>query len=154
APAPDLLLLAMLRRFAFLLSAVVLAVSIARASSAQPTPRQGVGGIVGVVSAQSGAIRLGAVQITVHDARNQEVATLMSEGDGQFHLTALPEGKYTITASLEGFSTSKTVVVVPAGRAAEVTIDLALATVTQTVEVVAPMTVVSAADTLGAADAI
>src|SRR5262249_6752041 len=88
------------------------------------------------------------------DARNQEVATLMSEGDGQFHLTALPEGKYTITASLEGFSTSKTVVVVPAGRAAEVNIDLALATVTQTVEVVAPMTVVSAADTLGAADAI
>src|SRR5262249_37305969 len=48
----------------------------------------------------------------------------------------------------------KIVVLVPSGRHAEVSLDLALATVTQTVEVVAPMTVVSAADTIGASDAI
>jgi hypothetical protein len=129
--------------------------SIARPASAQSaSPKPGIGAIDGVVTTQSGAIRLGGAQIIVHDARNQEIAALVSEGDGQFHVPALPEGKYTITVALEGFTTGKIVTIVPSGRNAEVSLDLALATVTQTVEVVAPMTVVSAADTLGASDAI
>jgi phage baseplate assembly protein gpV len=144
----------MIRRFVLALCLSAIAVSIARPSSAQPPPKPIAGGIDGVVTAQSGAIRLGGVQIVVHDARNQEIATLVSEGDGQFHVTALPEGKYTVTATLEGFAMGKAVAVVPAGRSAELNFDLALATVTQTVEVVAPMTVVSAADTIGASEAI
>src|SRR5262245_22259062 len=114
----------MIRRLALALCLFAVTPSIARSSSAQPQPsRPGVGGINGVVTAQSGTIRLGGVQIVIHDARNQEVATLLSEGDGQFHVTALPEGKYTVTASLEGFATGKGVVVVPPGRAAELNFD-------------------------------
>src|SRR5262245_61960731 len=111
----------MIRRFALTLCLFAIAVSIARPSSAQPpAPRPGIGAIDGVVTAQSGAIHLGGVQIIVHDARNQEIATALSEGDGRFHVGALPEGKYTITATLEGFAIGKMTAVVAPGRNAEV----------------------------------
>ena len=80
---------------------------------------------------------------------------MLSEGDGRFRFTALQEGKYTLTASLEGFATARAaVVVVAADVTTERSLDLPLATLTQTVEVMAPASIVSAADTLGAAESI
>jgi hypothetical protein len=114
----------------------------------------GVGSIEGVVTSQGGTIRLGGAQIVVRDAGNQEVATILSEGDGHFRVTALPEGKYALTVALEGFSTLKAVVTVTPDRATERSFDLPIATVTQTVEVMAPASIVSAAETLAAADSI
>ena len=59
-----------------------------------------------------------------------------------------------MTAALEGFATMKAVVVVTADHATERSLDLPIATVTQTVEVTASASIVSAAETLGSADSI
>src|SRR5262245_47307912 len=117
-------------------------------------PRAGVGTIEGAVTTQKGSIALGGAQITVHNAAKQEVASGLTEGDGRFRLTAIQEGTYTVTASLDGFATAFAPVVVTADQAGTVALDLPLATVTQTIEVVAPMAIVSSTDTLSRAETI
>ena len=124
-------------------------------AGAQPRAQQGGGGVIeGFVSTQSGTIRLGGAQVVLHNSSNQEVSTVLSDGDGHFRFTALREGKYTLTASLEGFAVARAAVVVAADATTERSMDLPLATLTQTVEVMAPATIVSAADTLGSAESI
>ena len=118
---------------------------------AQPS---GVGTIEGAVSTQSGTIRLGGAQIVVRNAANQEIATILSDGDGTFRVTALPAGKYTLTAALDGFATAKASVVVTADAVTQRSFDLPIATITQTVEVIAPASIVSAAETIGSSDTI
>ena len=113
------------------------------------------GGVIeGFVTTQGGTIRLGGAQIALHNSSNQEVSTVLSEGDGHFRFTAIHEGRYTLTASLEGFAVSRASVVVTSDATTERSIDLPLATLTQTVEVMAPASIVSAADTLGASESI
>ncbi len=104
------------------------------------------GGVIeGFVTTQSGTIRLGGAQVVLHDSANQEISTVLSEGDGRFRFTALQEGKYALTASLDGFAHGAR-----HGRGRRSTrrlssrIDLPIATLTQTVEVMAP-----ASDRLG-----
>jgi hypothetical protein len=123
---------------------------------AQPRAQQqaGVGVIEGFVTTQTGTIRLGGAQVVVHSSSNQEVASVLSDGDGHYRFTALQEGRYTVTASLDGFAMVKATVVVTASATAERSLDLPIATVTQTVEVMAPTSVVSAADTLGRSESI
>jgi len=104
---------------------------VERASAQQP----GGGVIEGFVTTQTGTIRLGGAQVVLHNSANQEVSTVLSEGDGRFRFTALQEGKYTLTASLEGFATARAAVVVAADIPTERSLDLPLATLTQTVEV-------------------
>ena len=74
--------------------------------------QQGGGVIEGFVTTQNGTIRLGGAQVVLHNSSNQEVSTVLSEGDGRFRFTALQEGKYTLTASLEGFAVCARSVVV------------------------------------------
>src|SRR5262249_9792972 len=93
------------------------------------TPPGAVGAIEGVVTTQNGTIRLGGAQLVFRNAANQEIATLLSEGDGHFRVTALLDGKYIISASLEGFVTGKATAVVASGRTADVAIDLPINTV-------------------------
>ena len=124
-------------------------------AAAHPSAQQGGGGVVeGLVSTQSGTIRLGGVQVVLHDAANQEVASVLSDGDGHYRFTALQSGKYTLTASLEGFAVARAAIVVAPDATTERSLDLPLATLTQTVEVMAPAAIVSAADTLGSAESI
>ena len=136
-------------RFIVLLIACVL-VGAAQAS-AQPS---GAGVVEGFVTTQSGTIRLGGAQVVVHNSANQEVATILSDGDGHFRFAALHEGKYTLTASLEGFALTKASVAVTSDATTERSLDLPLATLTQTVEVRAPASIVSSADTLGSSETI
>jgi hypothetical protein len=124
------------------------------ASAPLQAQSSGVGSIEGVVTTQSGTIRLGGAQLVVRDATNQEVATILSEGDGHFRVTALPPGKYTLTAALEGFAMAKVAVVVTADHVTDRSFDLPIATFSQTVVVMAPVSIVSAAETLGSADSI
>ena len=135
---------------------IVFAISgVLLAAAAQPRAQQtGVGVIEGFVTTQSGTIRLGGAQVVVHNSSNQEVSTVLSDGDGHFRFTALHEGKYTLTAALEGFAMAKASAVVTSDATTERSLDLPLATLTQTVEVMAPASIVSAADTLGASDSI
>ena len=116
--------------------------------------KTGVGSIDGFVTTQSGTIRLSGARVVVHDAANQEVASVLAEGDGHFHVTLLLEGQYSVSASLEGFAFVKTNVRVASGVQTDVTLDLPLATVNHTIEVVAPVAVVSAADTLSSSERI
>lgn len=124
-------------------------------ATAHPLAQQPGGGVVeGVVSTQSGAIRLGGAQVVLHNSSNQEVASVLSDGDGHYRFTALQEGRYTLTAMLEGFAVARAAVVVAPDATTERALDLPLATLTQTVEVMAPASIVSAADTLGSSEKI
>ena len=114
----------------------------------------GVGVIEGFVTTQGGTIRLGGAQIVLHNSANQEIASVVSDGDGHYRFAALQEGPYTLTASLDGFALIKAKAVVTAAATTERSLDLPLATVTQTVEVMAPSSIVSSADTLGSSESI
>ena len=138
-------------RFIGVLLACLLRLAPAHAL-AQQTPGGGV--IEGFVTTQTGTIRLGGAQVVLHNSSNQEVSSALSEGDGRFRFTALQEGRYTLTASLEGFAVARAAVVVTADTTTERSLDLPLATLTQTVEVTASAMIVSAADTLGTTESI
>lgn len=133
------------------LIAVILAGVLPAAGQARPP---GAGTIEGVVTTQGGTIHLAGARIVVHDAGSQEIASALSEGDGHFRITALPEGSYTVTVTLEGFASSKSPAVVRAQKPSTLSLDLAIATMAQTIEVVAPMAIVSSADTLSATESI
>ena len=124
-------------------------------AASRPLAQQSGGGVIeGFVSTQGGTIRLGGAQVVLHNSSNQEVASVLSDGDGHYRFTALQEGKYTLTASLEGFAVARAAVAVAPDATTERSLDLPLATLTQTVEVMAPASIVSAADTLGSSDSI
>ena len=133
---------------------LVLLLTSAIAAAQTGPPRAGGGTIDGIVTTRGGTIRLGGAAVVIRSATNQEVATAATEGDGHFRVTALPDGKYTITAMLEGFTTGEATAVVGADAAASVAIDLAIATHNETVQVVAPSSIVSAADTIGSSETI
>jgi hypothetical protein len=122
------------------------------AGSALAEPQRGT--IAGVVTTQNGTIPLGGAQVSVLNAADQRVASALTEGDGHFHLDRLTDGKYSLTVALDGFNTSKSTVIIGPGQPADLAIDLTIATVTQSVDVVAPAVVSSGADTIGAAESI
>jgi len=117
------------------------------AGSAQTRPAGG-GALEGLITTQGGTIRLGGAQIVVRDAADRQVATLLSEGDGQYRLVALPGGRYRLTASLGGFQTMTATAVVTPGVTTDLSLDLPIAAITETVTVVGSTSVVSSAGTL------
>jgi hypothetical protein len=142
--------LRMLRTLCFLLVA-----SLVPPLAASAQTRAASGGVIdGFVSTQGGTIRLGGAQVVVRDATEREVVTLLSEGDGHFHVVALPEGRYRVAASLAGFETTAVAVVVSAERAADVAVDLPIAAISQTVDVVGSASIVSTEGTLAVSDSI
>ena len=141
----------MFRSIVLIFSCLFISASVWAQSRPQTT---GVGSIDGVVTTQSGTIRLGGARVVVHDAANLETASVLADGDGHFRVTMLPEGQYTVSAALEGFAFVTATVRVATGAQSNVALDLPLATVSQTIEVVAPVSVVSAADTLSSAERI
>ena len=123
-----------------------------------PAPAQSrpaAGGVIdGVVTTQGGTIRLGGAQVVVRDASDNQIATLLSEGDGRFHVVALPPGTYRLLVTLEGFEPGTLQVVVAADKTAEAALDLPIATISQIVEVVGTTTIVSSQGTLSPAETI
>ena len=118
-------------------------------------PRVGTAGVIdGMVSTQGGTIRLGGAQVVVRDAMNHDVVTTLSEGDGHFRVIALPEGRYRVAAALAGFETVSAAVAVTADRTSGVMLDLPIAAISQTVEVVGTTSIVSSEGTLSKGDSI
>ena len=107
--------------------------------------------IEGVVTTQGGTIRLPGALVVVRDSNSQEVATTLSEGDGRFRIVALPGGSYTIVVTLEGFAMAHATATLGADKATELAIDLPIATMTQAVEVIAPASRITVAETIGSA---
>ncbi len=136
----------------------VLTFLVAISLSATPAMAQArparAGMIDGVVTTQSGTIRLGGAQIVVRDAVDRQVATVLSEGDGHFSVVALPEGRYRVAASLAGFETATVTAPVVVGETTAVAMDLPIAAISQTVDVVGSAAIVSREGTLALSDAI
>src|SRR5213595_2607090 len=115
------------------------------------------GVIDGFVTTQGRTIPLGGAQVVVRNALNDVIATVLSEGDGHFRVVAVPNGRYRVTATLAGFETTDVPAVVAAGTTADVPVDMPIAAISQTVEVVgsaqiASGTTISRTDTIGGRD--
>jgi carboxypeptidase family protein/TonB-dependent receptor-like protein len=124
--------------------------ALAPAQTAQP-PRTGV--LQGTITTQ-GTVRLPGAEVVVTDAADKKVASILSDGDGHFSFVGLAPGRYKVSAALASFVTTAAVAEVAAGRSADVTIDLAIEGITQSVEVVAASPVVSNENTLAPTETI
>jgi len=123
----------------------------ARAQTPQQPPRTGV--LQGTVTTQ-GTVRLPGAEVTVTDAAGKKVASILSDGDGHFNFVGLAPGRYKVSAVLPSFVTTAEAAEVTAGRSADVTIDLPIEGITQSVEVVAASPVVSNENTLAPTETI
>ena len=126
------------------LAFVVLVPAFARAQAPQ-TPRTGV--LQGTITTQ-GTVRLPGVEVVVSDSADAKVATILSDENGHFNVVGLAPGRYKLTATLASFVTTAAAAEVAAGRSSDVTIDLPIEGITQSVNVVAASPVVSNENTL------
>jgi len=136
-----------------LLLAALIASSLGARVAAQGSSDSGA--VEGTVSTQAGAVRLPGVLVSVRGASETPVAEQVSDEQGHVRIPDLPPGRYRIQGSLDGFQATETVVSVAAGETAAITLDLPIAAVTETVDVVATASpVVAASGTLAAVDTV
>ncbi len=90
------------------------------------------GSITGLVADPSGAVLQGAHITLIPSGR-----TAVTNGDGEFNLTDIPAGTYTLEVSYLGFSPKSTEVVVTTGKAASAQFSLQVANENDEVVVVA-----------------
>lgn len=135
----------------FLLTLLVPDVSdaaVQRVPAAPAAPRAVTAGVVsGVVSTQSGTIPLGGVTVQLRPVSG-EPHVYVSDADGAFLFEQVVPGVYTIEARLDGFDPFATPITVVAGQTRAVNADLRIATVSESVEVLAPASLLPAAGTL------
>jgi len=110
--------------------------------------------VQGFVSTQSATVRLPGAEVVVRTTAGVEVATLLSDADGHFATEPLPPGKYQIAVSLSGFDAVTQLVEVKAGKPVDVSIDLPISKVSQTVTVVGATNTVANEGTLASSDTI
>jgi len=124
-------------RYVCALVLVAVGLLVVPAGAGAQTDSRGVGSIEGTVSTQNGAVALPGVLVSVRDASDREVGQQVSDGDGHFAITALMPARYHVRASLDGFETLDREALVAGGATARLTLDLAISTVNEHVEVVA-----------------
>jgi outer membrane receptor protein involved in Fe transport len=101
------------------------------------TRAQTTGRVVGSVADTSGGVIPGAV-VTARASSLPGVASTTSDREGEFRLLALPPGVYTVTVELSGFRTVvQPAVVVGLDRTATVSFRLEIATMSETLNVLA-----------------
>src|SRR5690348_8707740 len=87
------------------------------------------GRIEGVVSDQAGA-KISGARVIIHDQTGAIVAEARSDQSGQFNISGVASGRYTITAEADGFKFSEAMNVdVPASGAASVSLRLEVAAI-------------------------
>ena len=106
------------------------------------------------MTTQAGTVRLPGAEVIIKDTSDRQVAQLFCEEDGHFRAPELPPGKYRVFASLAGFDQGHVDAEVVTGKTTNLSVDLAIASVSQTVEVVAPTELVGSEGTLSKSDAI
>jgi len=124
---------------------MVIVVALLAVLQAQQAPRTGV--LQGVVTTQR-TVNLPGAQITIVDGAGKPFSQILTAEDGHFSVVGLAPGRYTVTASLASFVTTSATADVVAGRSSDVAIDLPIAGISQSVNVVAQSPVVSGAGTL------
>src|SRR5262249_11036196 len=132
----------MLRRLFLFLAALLVT------SSAFGQLRAAPGTIDGYVTTQSKTIPLGGAQVAVRNALNEEIAAVITEGDGHFRVIALPDGRYRVTVTLAGFEPTTVQASVAAGVMVELAIDVPIAAISQTVDVVGSASSIATGTTL------
>ncbi|MGE5357852.1 MAG: TonB-dependent receptor [Bacteroidales bacterium] len=132
----------------------VLAVALAAASLAAAVPAfpqgaavvRGAASVRGVTTTQAGTVFLPGV-VVVLSAPGRQPITATSDDTGHFSVAGVPPGDYEVTAALSGFDTAKQQVRVQAGSVLDVALDLAVAKLSESVDVVerAPVAAAGAA---------
>ena len=136
----------------FLLLASLPAVAVAQAQpAAGQAPRTGV--VQGFVTTQS-SVNLPGAQVVVNDGAGKEVAQGLTDENGHFSFVGLSPARYKLTASLASFVTTSALVDVTAGRSSDVSIDLPIEGISQSVEVVAKNPVIANEGTIGQTETI
>lgn len=122
-------------------------------TTAPAQPHAALGTVHGVVTTQSGSIPLGGVIVSlVKDG--VEAASLASEGDGTFRFSDLVPGQYMLVVAAQGFDPLSAAVAVTASVVSEAPLDLKIASVAETVNVVAPTSVVPSTGTLTSSEGL
>jgi len=109
--------------------------------------------IQGAITTQS-TVNLPGAQIVVADNAGKQIAQSLSGEDGHFNFVGLAPGRYKLTASLPSFVTTSAIVDVVAGRSSDISIDLAIEGISQSVEVVAKSPVISNEGTVSQTETI
>jgi hypothetical protein len=109
------------------------------------SPRTGV--LQGTVTTQ-GTVRLPGAEIVVTDSADKQVTTILSDENGHFSFVGLAPGRYKVSAALASFVTTTATAEVTAGRSSDITLDLPIQSIAESVEVVAKSPVVSSENTL------
>jgi hypothetical protein len=100
-----------------------------------------------------GNIPLGGMVVSVvRDAT--EVANSVTDGEGKVTFDQLEPGTYSILVAAQGFDPLRTNVTVSAASPTAVTLDLRIASLTDTVDVVAPSTLIPSTGTLTTAEGL
>jgi hypothetical protein len=121
------------RRVAGIFAASILAMALPLIARAQPAT---MGAIEGSVSTPTPAIRLAGASVVITDAQDVEIAQTVSDGDGRFAIANLPEGRYRIVVSLDGFQVTRSPAAITAGRTTAVNVELPISGVAERVEVI------------------
>jgi hypothetical protein len=118
--------------------------------SAQSAPS---GAIEGAVTTQSRTVPLPGAVVTLRSG-DRDVATLLADGEGRFRFAHVADGRFQIVASLDGFTTTTAPVIVSGQKTVELSLDLPIASMSEHVEVVAPVTIVPSTGTLSGTDTV
>jgi outer membrane receptor protein involved in Fe transport len=120
-----------MKRYAWLLGALALVLSVATGARAQETR----GSIEGVVKDASGAVLPGAT-VEARSPSLVGVQATTSDGNGTYRFPALAPGTYELTATLPGFTARKVADIrVDLGQTIKIDVTLPLASVSETVQV-------------------
>src|SRR5262245_39248666 len=117
-----------------LAAAISLSITAIVFAQAPPDPS---GVIEGTVSTEAGSVKLPGAVIVVRSAAGQQVAQETSDADGKFSIADLEPARYTVSVAMDGFQTSESSVVVTAGGAASLAVDLRIAIFQERVDVTA-----------------
>jgi iron complex outermembrane receptor protein len=119
--------------------AQAVAAAAAAQAGAQAGAQQGTSSISGIVKDSSGAEIPGA-SIRVVNEQTNAASDAVTDGQGAFSVTGLPAGRYRVEASLDGFETESSLVVLEAGQSARTEATLSPARFSQSVVVTARRT--------------
>jgi len=139
------------KSFFALLLCILSPVFAAAQTTSVPT---GVGIVQGYVTTQSGSVRLPGAEVVVKDVADRDIAQAITDGDGRYRFDNLPAGKYRVVATLSGFDSAAVSVDVVSGKPADVSVDLPITAISQTVDVVGATATVVNEGTLAPSDSI
>ncbi len=128
-----------MHRLRLLLAVLALLMTAPALARAQQTESR----IVGVVADQSQSV-LPGVTVTAVASDTGAERTAITEADGRYVITNLRRGAYVVRAALDGFGTVERTVALGVGEVRTVDVALAIATLSETVEVSAASRVIDA----------